>query len=157
VLAVFHSLTWIYNSNKYKGTRRAQDVGWKAITLRGVRWDWIHLVYRPLLNPLNQLRLIGRCGTIWRMRIGSGNRCARRKPALVTSSTTNSTWPDLGSNQERHGGNQRLTSWAIWKAIVKRAGSLSGRDVYERQWKAAAGFRSAAPGSGLAVMKRRVQ
>jgi hypothetical protein len=46
------------------------------------------------------------CGAVAGMRIGMGNRITRRKPAPVhTLSSTNLTWPDLGSNPGHRGGN----------------------------------------------------
>jgi hypothetical protein len=46
VLLVFHPLTRIYDSNKYKETRRVKDVGWKAIILYYISWGEVRL------NPL---------------------------------------------------------------------------------------------------------
>jgi hypothetical protein len=39
-----------------------------------VRWDWVHLVRRPLLGPLYQLRIIDECGADGGMRIGRRKR-----------------------------------------------------------------------------------
>jgi hypothetical protein len=46
VLPVLHSLTCIYDSRKYKETRRVKDFGWKAITLYYIAWGEVRL------NPL---------------------------------------------------------------------------------------------------------
>jgi hypothetical protein len=49
------------------------------------RWDWVHLVRRPIFGLLYQPRMIddGECGVVGGMRIGRGNRSTRRKPASV--------------------------------------------------------------------------
>jgi hypothetical protein len=71
-------------------------------------WDWVHLVRRPLSGLLYQPWIIGddECGAVGGMTIGMENRSTRRKPTPVPSaplSTTNPTWPDLGSNSGRRG------------------------------------------------------
>jgi hypothetical protein len=50
-----------------------------------VRWDWVHLVLRPLLVLWYQPQMTddGDCGAIGGMRICRGNRRTRRKPTPV--------------------------------------------------------------------------
>jgi hypothetical protein len=48
------------------------------------RWDWVHLVRRPLIGPLYQPRMIvNECGAFGWMRIGKRNGSTRRKPVPV--------------------------------------------------------------------------
>jgi hypothetical protein len=54
----------------------------------------------PLCGVLYQPRRMigdGECGAFGGMS-GKGNRSTRRKPASVPLSTTDPTWPDLGTN-----------------------------------------------------------
>jgi hypothetical protein len=71
------------------------------VSLGGVRLS--PLGTSATVGLLYQPRMIDEdYGEVSGMRIGRGNRSTRRKPA--TMSTTNTTWPDLGSNQGRRGG-----------------------------------------------------
>jgi hypothetical protein len=45
---------------------------------RGVEWDWVHLVRRPLIRLLHQPLMIDEYGAFDVMRIGRGNRSTRR-------------------------------------------------------------------------------
>jgi hypothetical protein len=74
-------------------------------------WDWVHLV---LLGLLYQPRVVGDCGVVSGMRIGRGNRSARREPSpasLCPPQIANYlTWyrtraADVGSHH--------LTAWAV--------------------------------------------
>jgi hypothetical protein len=53
----------------------------------GVGWDWVHLVYRPLIGLLYQPWMTDdddECGAVGGMKIDRGNWSTRRKPAPVT-------------------------------------------------------------------------
>jgi hypothetical protein len=81
----------------------------------GVRWDWVHLVRRPLTGLLYQPRTIGdECVAVGGMRIGRGNRGARRKPAPLPLCSPQIPH-DLTCARTRAAaeGNRRLTAWAM--------------------------------------------
>jgi hypothetical protein len=59
-------------------------------------------------------------GAVRGMRIGRGNRSTRRKPCpSATSSTTNPTWPDLGSNPGRRGGKPATNRLSYGTALPR--------------------------------------
>jgi hypothetical protein len=85
------------------------------------------LLYKP------QMIDEGDCGAIGEMKIGRGNRSTRRnedwqgKPKYsektcpsATLSTTNPTWPDLGSNPGRRGGKLATNRLSYGAALIKR-------------------------------------
>jgi hypothetical protein len=82
-----------------------------SFLLRGVGWDWDHLVCRPLIGLLYQPRMIGEYGAFGRMRISRTNRSTRRKPGPVSLQISD----DLTWNQTRAAavGIRRLTVWAM--------------------------------------------
>jgi hypothetical protein len=64
--------------------------------IRGVGWDWVHLISRLLLGVLYQLLMmttIGQCGAIGGMRADMWNRSTRKKPTSVPHFAPNDlTW-----------------------------------------------------------------
>jgi hypothetical protein len=84
----------------------------------GVGWDWVHLVRRSLIGLSYQPRMIDDYEAFGVMRIGRGNRSTRKKTCpSATLSTTNPTWPDLGSNPGRRGvkpATNRLSYGTAW-------------------------------------------
>jgi hypothetical protein len=77
----------------------------------GVGWDWVHLARRSLPSLLYQPRTIDdECEAVAGMRNGKGKYSEKTCPS-ATLSTTNPTWPNLGSNLGRRCGkpaNNRL-------------------------------------------------
>jgi hypothetical protein len=73
-----------------------QDFFYKFL---GVGWDWINLVRLSLFGLLYPSQVMDgdECGAV------SGKMVRGTGPS-VTSSTTNPTWPDPGSNLGHHGG-----------------------------------------------------
>jgi hypothetical protein len=76
------------------------------LLLLGVRWDWVHsLAYVPASDDgwwwLEQ----------WNDWQGKPKYSEETCPSAALS-TTNPTWPDLGSNASRAVGSRRLTAWA---------------------------------------------
>jgi hypothetical protein len=82
----------------------------------GVLWDWVHLVRRPLIGLLYQLRMIDDddCGAVGGMRIGRGNRSTRRKsapaPPCPPQIPHDLTWAQTRAATM---GSPRLTTWAM--------------------------------------------
>jgi hypothetical protein len=71
----------------------------------GMRWGWIHFVRWPLIGLLYQPQMTDEYGLYGGMRIDRGIRGTRRKTApVVTLSTTNPAWLDVGLKLARRGG-----------------------------------------------------
>jgi hypothetical protein len=72
----------------------------------GVRWDWVHLVRRPLIDLLYQHRIIhdNVWSSWWNENWQGKPKYSEKTCASATLSTTNPTWSDLGSNPGRCGG-----------------------------------------------------
>jgi hypothetical protein len=85
------------------------------LKFRGVGWDWVHLVRRPLFCVLYPPRMMDdECGAVGGMRIGRGNRNTRRKcapvPLCPPQIPHDLTWaPTRAAAAERW----RLTAWAM--------------------------------------------
>jgi hypothetical protein len=72
----------------------------------------------------------------WRMWSSQWNENLQGKPkysektcSSTTLSTSNTTWPDLGSNPDRHGGKpatNRLSQWLSWPQMIIRNCKLQG-------------------------------
>jgi hypothetical protein len=81
---------------------------------RGVGWDWVLLVRRPLIGLLYQPRMIDEYGAFDGMKIGRGNRSTRRKPAPLSLFSPQIpyylTWDRTRAAAV---GNWRLTSWSM--------------------------------------------
>jgi hypothetical protein len=87
--------------------------------LLGVGWDWIHLVRRPLTGLLYQPRMIDdERGAVGGLRIGRGNRSARRKPTPVPLCPPQIPH-DLfwARSQASAVGSRRLTFWAMIRPL----------------------------------------
>jgi hypothetical protein len=59
---------------------------------------WLHLVHELLVALHYQPRIIDEYGTVGGMRIARGNKWSHKICPIATLSTTDRTWPDLGSN-----------------------------------------------------------
>jgi hypothetical protein len=77
-----------------------------------VRLSRVHLVRLPIVGLLYRTRMIDDCAAFGGMRIGRGNRSARRKPAPVPLRPPQIphylTW-----DRTRAVGSRRLTAWAM--------------------------------------------
>jgi hypothetical protein len=99
----------------------------------GIRWDWVHLVRRPLTGLLYQHRIIDdECGAVGGMRIGRGNRSTRRKPAPVPLCPPQIphylTWTRTRAAAV---GSRVLTAWAMARPSKVFLGAHPC-DVYNR-------------------------
>jgi hypothetical protein len=89
----------------------------------GVGWDWVHLVRRPLIGLLYQLRMIDdeECGAFGGKRIGRGNGITRRKlapvPLCPPQIPHDLTW---ARTRAAAVGIQWLTAWVVALPVFPR-------------------------------------
>jgi hypothetical protein len=100
----------------------------------GVRWDWVHLVRRPLFDLLYQPRMIDddECEAVGGMRICRGNWSTRRKPAPLTLCP-----PHIPYDRTRTAavGSRRLIAWAMVRHYFRHFGfNFAFRRHVEIQW-----------------------
>jgi hypothetical protein len=109
-----HRLSWLKISLIFPSPYRQMARYYLNFFFRGVGWDWVQLVCRPLIGLLYQPRMIDEHGAFGGMRIGRGSRNTRRKPAqFLLCCTINPTWLDPGSNPGHRGvENRRLIAWS---------------------------------------------
>jgi hypothetical protein len=86
---------------------------------RGVGWDWVYLVRRPLIGLLYQPRMINEHEAFGGMRIGKESRSTRRKPAPVPLCPPKIP-RDFTSDRTRTAaaGSRRLTVWALTRPSI---------------------------------------
>jgi hypothetical protein len=90
-----------------------------------VGWDWVHFVRRSLIGLLYQLRMIDdECGAVGGMRIVRG-RTKYLEKICPSSSITNPTSPDLGSNPSVVVASRWLTAWAMARPILFQLNCVS--------------------------------
>jgi hypothetical protein len=72
----------------------------------------VHLLRRQLIGVLYKPRMMDddECGAVGGMIDGGKPKYSERTCPTATLSTTDPTWPDLGSNAGCHGGKRRLTA-----------------------------------------------
>jgi hypothetical protein len=100
-------------SQNYTALERGRPLLFILKQFLGVEWNWVHLVHRPLFGLLYQPRIMDddECGWISGMRIGRGNRSARRKPAPVPLYPPQIPhYLSRARNQAVGMGSQRLTA-----------------------------------------------
>jgi hypothetical protein len=85
----------------------------------GVGWDWVHLVRRPLIGLLYQLRMIDdEYGVVGGMRIARGNWSTRRKSAPVPLCSPKIPYDLIWArNRAAAVGSRRLTAWAMARPL----------------------------------------
>jgi hypothetical protein len=85
----------------------------------GVRWDWMHLVSGPLLayctSPGWQMMYVEQA-VGWELAVET--EVLRENLPQCTLSTTNPTWPDLGSNRGRRGEKPATNRLSYGTAIL---------------------------------------
>jgi hypothetical protein len=111
---------------------------------RGVEWDWVHLVRRPLIGLLYQPRMIDddddECGAVGGMIISRGSRSTLSKlatvplclPQIPHEMTGARTWAAAVV------GSRRLTAWAMTRLVTSVRslacnwrGGVPGSDLME--------------------------
>jgi hypothetical protein len=90
----------------------------KAVKVQTIlmRWDWVHLVLRPLFHLLYHPQMIDDddCGAIGGMKIDRGNRSTRRKPVPVPLCLPQIPHDlTLARILGAAVGSRRLTAWAM--------------------------------------------
>jgi hypothetical protein len=82
----------------------------------GVRWDWVHLVGQPLSATIVPAP-DGRWWWVWSSRWNENwqgkPKYSEETSPSATLSTTDPTWPDLGSNPGRRGGKPATIAWPM--------------------------------------------
>jgi hypothetical protein len=92
------------------------------LSFRGVGWDWVYLVRRPLIGLLYQPRMIDdECGAVGEIWIGRGNRSMRKKSAPVPLRPSqiphDLTWVRTRAAASAV-GSRRLTAWTMARPYV---------------------------------------
>jgi hypothetical protein len=75
----------------------------------------------------------GDCGAIGGMKIGTGNRSTRRKPAPAPLCPPQIPLEEPGSNPGRRGGNPATNPLDLWRGLAKHVsaeGNACHSDVY---------------------------
>jgi hypothetical protein len=102
-----------------------------------MRWDWVHLVCRPIFGQLYEPLMIddNECGAVGGMRTGRGNRSTRRKsdpvPLCPPQIPHYFTW---ARTQAAEVWSRRLTTWAKARpclVINKRVSKLDCTDMLD--------------------------
>jgi hypothetical protein len=89
--------------------------------IRGVGWDWVHLVRRPLYSgPTVRDTEDDEWGAVRGMRTGGGNLSTRTKakPAPLLLRPPKILWPDLGWNLGGRGGKPATNLLSYSKALL---------------------------------------
>jgi hypothetical protein len=103
----------------FKGPATSSDSLLFIIILSEVRLSPLGTAATTGLFYQPQMTDDGDRGAIGGMKIGRGNRSTRRKPApRATLSTTNTTWPDPGSNPGRRGGKPATNRLSYGAALA---------------------------------------